>query len=72
MMDKDETVEKENPTEKPIEEKNKEQEETFDRPDYEQEIIHILRSTMRPAAQKARLADYHANDIADVLPQLTR
>lgn len=48
-----------------------EEEETFVRPDYESEIIQIIRSTTSPKITREKLEDYHANDIADVLEKLT-
>ena len=37
-------------------------------PDYEGDIISIIRSGISPKAMKNRLEDYHENDIAEVLP----
>ncbi|MCD8046489.1 MAG: magnesium transporter [Clostridiales bacterium] len=41
------------------------------RPDYEQEIVAIIRSNRSPKILRDQLADYHENDIADAIPQLT-
>ena len=43
----------------------------FAKPDYESEIIKIIRSTTSPKVTREKLEDYHANDIADVLEKLT-
>ena len=47
------------------------EEETFVKPDYESEIVQIIRSTTSPKVTREKLEDYHANDIADVLAKLT-
>ena len=36
-------------------------------PDYQQELIGIIRSNLPPKALKEKLLDYHENDIAAVL-----
>lgn len=41
------------------------------KPDYEKEIVQIIRTNVAPAILKEKLDDYHTNDIADVLPDLT-
>ena len=41
------------------------------RPDYEQEIIGIIRSNAAPLTMKSLLENYHENDIAGVLDKLT-
>ena len=41
------------------------------KPDYEKEIIKIIRSNTSPKAMCEKLEDYHENDIAEVLPLLT-
>lgn len=41
------------------------------RPDYENEIISVIRSNISPKIMKDRLDDYHRNDIAEVLDELT-
>ena len=41
------------------------------KPDYEKEIIHIIRSNITPRLMRDELEDYHENDLAEVLPQLT-
>ena len=40
--------------------------------DYQQEILDILRGSDDPAVKKERLEDYHANDMASCLPELTK
>ncbi len=46
--------------------------EPAEMPDYEGDIISIIRSGISPKAMKNRLEDYHENDIAEVLPVLTQ
>ena len=41
------------------------------KPDYQKEIISIIRGNLSPGVMRDRLEDYHANDVADVLPDLT-
>ena len=41
------------------------------RPDYENEIISVIRSNTSPKIMKDKLDDYHRNDIAEVLDELT-
>lgn len=41
------------------------------KPDYEKEIVQIIRTNVAPAILREKLDDYHTNDIADVLPDLT-
>ena len=57
------------------EEKNeleeRDEEEIFEHPDYEQEMVDIIRSDMPLEEKRERLADYHYNDIASVLERLT-
>ncbi len=45
--------------------------ERVDKPDYEQEIIAIIRSGQSPKVLRDQLEDYHENDIADAIPELT-
>ena len=47
------------------------EEEAFEYPDYEQELISIIRGDMSTDEKRERLADYHANDIASVLELLS-
>lgn len=47
------------------------EENTAVRPDYEREIIDIIRSNESPKAMQGRLEDYHENDLAEVMSQLT-
>lgn len=39
--------------------------------DYTGEILKIIRSNTSPAVMSSRLEDYHANDLADAMPELT-
>ena len=41
------------------------------RPDYENEIIAIVRGTDSPKAAQSKLEDYHGNDIAQAMESLT-
>ena len=41
-----------------------------DRPDYENEIIAVIRGNNSPKVMQAKLDDYHGNDIAQVMDQL--
>lgn len=41
------------------------------RPDYKNELVLIIKSNISPMALKERLRDYHDNDIADALADLT-
>ena len=41
------------------------------KPDYENEIISVIRSNTSPKIMRNRLDDYHSNDIAEVLDKLT-
>ena len=50
----------------------KDNDEPAEMPDYEGDIISIIRSGISPKAMKNRLEDYHENDIAEVLPTLTQ
>lgn len=38
--------------------------------DYTVEILEIIRSNTSPGIMRSRLEDYHANDLAEVFPQL--
>lgn len=66
---KDEALEK--ALEQETENETPSEDETFVKPDYESEIIKIIRSTTSPKVTREKLDDYHANDIADVLEKLT-
>ena len=44
---------------------------TVERPDYENEIIKILRGSFSPKAAQAMLEDYHGNDIAQVMERVS-
>ncbi|MCR5273305.1 MAG: magnesium transporter [Lachnospiraceae bacterium] len=48
-----------------------EDEEFVAKPDYEKEIIGIIRSTISPRIIRKELDNYHENDIAEILPKLT-
>lgn len=41
------------------------------KPDYAQEIIDIIRGDDSPKVKLIRLEDYHENDIAEVISELT-
>ncbi len=41
------------------------------KPNYEQEIVNVIRGNFSPKAIKNKLDDYHGNDIAQVMEQLT-
>ena len=43
---------------------------TVERPDYENEIIKIIRGSYSPKAAQSMLEDYHGNDIAQVMERL--
>lgn len=45
--------------------------EVAKRPDYEGEIMAIVRSQTSPKVMQEKLGDYHENDIAEVLPKLS-
>lgn len=46
------------------------EEDAFEHPDYDQELIGVIRSAMPVKEKKERLADYHYSDIADAVEQL--
>ena len=41
------------------------------KPDYKKEIISVIRGNLSPGVMRDSLSDYHANDLAEVLPDLT-
>ena len=43
---------------------------TAQRPDYQKNIMEIIRSNASPKMMREELSDYHDNDIAEVLPRL--
>ena len=43
---------------------------TVERPDYENEIIKIIRGSYSPKAAQSMLEDYHGSDIAQVMERL--
>ena len=45
---------------------------SVERPDYENEIIKIIQGSYSPKAAQNMLEDYHGNDIAQVMEQLSR
>ena len=45
--------------------------ETMERPDYESEIIKIIRGKLSPKSAQKLLEDYHANDIAQAMSSLS-
>ena len=51
--------------------KEEQHEEEFEHPDYANELEQIIRSGIPDDEMRERLADYHYNDIADVLSRLT-
>ena len=73
----DETDESEAASDENEEEEEKEEdqededEQVFEHPDYGHELEEIIRSDLSIEEKKDRLADYHANDIAGVLENLT-
>lgn len=44
--------------------------EVMEKPDYEKEILNIIRGKSSPKAMLAQLEDYHANDIAQAMESL--
>lgn len=52
-------------------EKNLPNTETAVRPDYESEIIAIIRGNDTPKILESKLENYHEKDISDILPMLT-
>jgi len=47
-------------------------EDAFEKPDYEKEILGIIRSNATPKVMRDQLEEYHGADIAEVLPKLTQ
>ncbi len=45
---------------------------TASKPDYEKEIMEVIRGNNSPKVIQSRLDDYHANDIAEIMPNLTQ
>ena len=54
------------------EEREEREEDTYEHPDYVQELMDIIHGELTPEEKRERLDDYHYNDIASVLPLLTR
>ena len=46
-------------------------EESAKKPDYQKDILSIVRGNLSPGIMRDRLEDFHANDLAEVLPELT-
>ena len=42
------------------------------KPDYEREIIAVIRGNTSPKVIQSRLGDYHANDIAEIMHELSQ
>ncbi len=59
------------PSEKQPPEKPEDDEEEFEHPDYASELEQIIRGGLPDDEKREKLADYHYNDIADVLEKLT-
>ena len=51
--------------------KDEREEEVFEHPDYAQELEQIIRSDLPDEERREKLADYHYNDIADAITNLT-
>ena len=64
-------VEEDDAEEAKKEETAEESEELFEHPDYESELVEIIRGDLSVEEKRDRLADYHYNDIAGVLDELT-
>lgn len=56
---------------KELEAEREDEEEVFEHPDYEQELIDIIRGDLPAETKREKLEDYHYNDIASVLEKLT-
>ena len=52
------------------EEKDASGQEEFEHPDYDQELIALIRSDLPVEKKRERLADYHYSDMADAVEQL--
>ena len=52
-------------------EEETEETEQLQMPDYEEEILKVIRSNASPRMMERNLSDYHPKDIAEVLPELT-
>ncbi len=48
-----------------------EEDQSTKRPDYQANIREIIRGNATPKMMREQLSDYHENDVAEVLPQLT-
>ena len=49
---------------------DEEEPELQEKPDYEQEILQLVRSNASPRMMRERLEDYHGKDIAEALPSM--
>ena len=63
-------LELEDPEETHDDEPEEEEEAPQEKPDYEKEILQLVRSNASPKMMREKLEDYHGKDIAEVLPQL--
>jgi len=54
------------------EDEPEEKEEPQEKPDYADEILHIVKSNASPKLMRAQLEDYHGKDIAEILPKLSQ
>ena len=54
-----------------IPEERQDEELVPEKPDYENEILSIIRTVTSPRVLRDRLSDYHSNDIADALEHLS-
>ena len=64
-------AEQEPPEKEREKEKNDHEEEVFEHPDYAQELEAIIRSDLPDPEKREKLEDYHYNDIADAIVNLT-
>lgn len=52
-------------------EKEQHQTEIIQKPDYRSEIMAVIRGNDTPKIMQSKLEDYHGNDIAEVMPELS-
>ena len=55
-----------------IDEKRENPDVKMEHPDYAEQLIKMLHSDIDVAEKQEQLANYHANDIAEILPLLSR
>lgn len=55
-----------------VEQQNEEKETDFQHPDYQQEIVKIIKSKISPKRLRDKLSEYHESDIAKTLDLLTK